>query len=103
MDLNSATNQTADKMAEDFDVRLKTSSLNELCKRPSTGLTEVRRDGKDNAAIIKVLTKEFNRCHQVLSVPEFVKHMETFARGCWVSFLAMKIIHRTIKSRTVYL
>ena len=85
MALNSTTNPTTDKMYEDFELRLKTSALNELCKRPSVGLTEVRRDGKDNAAISNVITKEFNRCHQVFSVPECIKHMETFALGCWVS------------------
>ena len=85
MALNSTTNQTTDKMAEDFDLRLKTAFLNELCQRPSVGLTEVRRDGKDSTAISKVITNEFNRSHQVLSVSECVKHMETFARGCWVS------------------
>ena len=85
MALNSTTNQTTDKMSEDFDLRLKMSALNELCKRPSVGLTEVRRDGKDNAAISKVITNEFNRCYPVLSELECTKHMETFSRGCWVS------------------
>ena len=61
--------------------------LRELCKRPNTGLTEVRRDGKDTEAIAKVITKEFNRCINNMSQPDFVNHMHVYAFGCWVSIL----------------
>ena len=58
--------------------------LRELCKRPTTGLTEVRRDGKDTDAMAKVITKEFNRCINIMSQPDFVNHMHVYAYGCWV-------------------
>ena len=65
--------------------RLRNSYLKELCSRPSVGLTEVRRDGKDDAAIAKVINDEFNRCNQIMSPSEFDRHMRTFTKGCWVS------------------
>ena len=37
--------------------------LEKICERPS-GLTEVRRDGKDNAAVIRVIQEEFKRCEE---------------------------------------
>ena len=58
--------------------------LRELCKRPTTGLTEVRRDGKDTDAMAKIITKEFNRCINIMSQPDFVNHMHVYAYGCWV-------------------
>ena len=71
----------------DLDARLKKAFLHELCVRPTVGLTEVRRDGKDNAAIAKVITKEFNRCAEVMDQMQFVYHMRTYATACWVSIL----------------
>ena len=65
--------------------------LRELCKRPSTGLTEVRRDGKDNDAIAKVITKEFYRCINIMSQQNFVNHMHVYTYGCWVRFLLDRI------------
>lgn len=59
--------------------------LKELCKRPTIGITEVRRDGKDTEAIAKVITKEFNRCINFMSQHDFVNHMHVYAYGCWVS------------------
>ena len=58
--------------------------LRELCKRPLNGLTEVRRDGKDNDAIAKVITKEFYRCINNMSQHDFVNHMHVYTYGCWV-------------------
>ena len=56
-----------------------------FCKRPK-GLTEVRRDGKDNDAIIKVIKEEFRQCEEKgLPFEEIRNHMEIFASGCWVS------------------
>ena len=66
---------------------MKTAFLHELCARPSAGLTEVRRDGKDNAAIAKVITKEFDRCAEIMDQMELVYHMRTYAVACWVSFV----------------
>ena len=44
---------------DDLACRLKKAVLDELCTRPSVGLTEVRRDGKDNDAVTMVITKHF--------------------------------------------
>ena len=68
----------------DLQERLKQAFLEELCKRPSVGLTEVRRDGKDDAAIAGVITKEFNRCVGQMSESEFMYHMRTFSSATWV-------------------
>ena len=70
--------------AENLNSRLKSAFLLELCKRPSEGLTEVRRDGKDDAAIAKVITDEANRCSESMDQMEFVYHMRTYATACWV-------------------
>ena len=58
--------------------------LDKICKRPS-GLTEVRRDGKDNEAIGRVIQQEFRRCEESgKSGEELCKHMQSFASACWV-------------------
>ena len=58
--------------------------LEKLCKRPS-GLTEVRRDGKDDESVIKVIKQEYDKCKEnVMSDQDLCKHMETFAAACWV-------------------
>ena len=75
---------TSSVYSDDLTSRLKVAFLHELCKRPSEGLTEVRRDGKDNAAIAKVITEEYNRCSEVMDQTEFVYHMRTYATACWV-------------------
>ena len=81
-----ATNATGvtNVYAEDLNSRLRDAFLQELCKRPSKGLTEVRRDGKDDAAIAKVITEEANRCSESMDQMEFVYHMRTYATACWV-------------------
>ena len=77
---NMANGMYTDDLAE----RLKKALLDELCKRPSVGLTEVRRDGKDNAAIATAITNEFQRCVGNMSETDLMNHMHTFASACWV-------------------
>ena len=72
-------------IAEDISSRLKKSFLLTLCRRPTVGLTEVRRDGKDNAAVAKVIKKEFMLKMDVMDQQEFINHMHTYASACWVS------------------
>ena len=40
----------------EFPVTWRKAFLAELCQRPPTGLTEVRRDGKDNRTVATVIT-----------------------------------------------
>ena len=80
----SSSSMANDIYTDDLGERLKKAFLDELCKRPSIGLTEVRRDGKDNAAIASVITKEFDRCVGNMAEAEFMYHMRTFASACWV-------------------
>ena len=61
--------------------------IESLCERPRD-LTEVRRDGKDNAAVCKVIQQEFKRCEEKgKSGEELCKHMQSFASACWVSVI----------------
>ena len=66
--------------------------LEKICERPS-GLTEVRRDGKDNAAVIRVIQEEFKRCEEKKEMKmtdlELTSHMRYFASACWVSNLLL--------------
>ena len=71
----------------DLQDRLKQAFLEELCRRPNIGLTEVRRDGKDNAAVAAVIVKEFNRCSGNMSEADFMYHMRTFSSACWVGII----------------
>jgi hypothetical protein len=81
--------------SDDLNSRLKGAFLKELCQRPSAGLTEVRRDGKDNAAITKVIEDEFNRCSEMMDQMEFVYHMRTYATACWVRLqYTQKVIYK---------
>ena len=55
-----------------------------FCKRPD-GLTEVRRDGKDNNSIVKVIREEYNTCKEnELSDEQISNHMKIFSSACWV-------------------
>merc|ERR1719189_2144574 len=72
-------------IAEDISSRLKKSFLVTLCRRPTVGLTEVRRDGKDNAALAKVIKKEFMLKMDVMDQQEFIHHMHTYASACWAA------------------
>ena len=69
---NTNSSPSGDVYSDDLSERLKKAFLHELCQRPSIGLTEVRRDGKDNAAMAKVITNEFNRCAGNMAEPELV-------------------------------
>ena len=74
-----------EEFAGDLKERLKAGFLEELCRRPGVGLTEVRRDGKDNAAVAAVINREFTRCSSLMTEKDFVDHMRTYASACWVS------------------
>ena len=78
--------------SDDLTSRLKAAFLQELCKRPCAGLTEVRRDGKDNAAIAKVIRKEFDRCSETMDQMEFVYHMKTYATASWVRSMYITVL-----------
>ena len=62
-----------------------TMALETVCERPS-GLTEVRRDGKDNAAVIRVIKEEYRQCKEKneMSDLQLTEHMRSFAAACWV-------------------
>jgi hypothetical protein len=75
----------------DISEAWKTSFLEELCRRPAW-MTEVRRDGKDNATIAKVIKAEFeNRCEGVdrSTKKKLIRRMEEFANACWMTCEAM--------------
>ena len=78
--------------SDDLTSRLKAAFLQELCMRPCAGLTEVRRDGKDNAAIAKVIKKEFDRCSETMDQMEFVYHMKTYATASWVRSMYISVL-----------
>jgi len=82
-----ATNSTdkGDVIAEDISTRLKTAFLLELCTRPSNGLTEVRRDGKDNKAVEDVIRAEFRRVYPLMKEKVFVSHMRAYAASSWAT------------------
>jgi len=67
----------------------------QLCQRPQD-LTEVRRDGKDNAAIAKLIKSEFHRRLQEEEEAEdhsrFIAKMEEFARASWAACEAMHLL-----------
>ena len=76
---NSRPDETSSASIENVTV-----CLEKLCERPS-GLTEVRRDGKDNAAVQRVIKEEFKRCEEKgMPNAELLKHMQTFTFACWV-------------------
>ena len=78
--------------------RLNDAFLEELCRRPSVGLTEVRRDGRDDEAVAKVIKNEFERSAKsmggrssllqpYMAQTDHVNHMRTFAAACWVRLI----------------
>jgi len=81
----SASLSTGDVLSEDLDGRLVSAFLDELCRRPASGLTEVRRDGKDNKAVAAVIQKEFQRSFAMYKQKEFVSHMKSYAAACWAT------------------
>ena len=85
---NSVPDKTSSALS-----RHVTVPLEKLCERPS-GLTEVRRDGKDNAAIERVIAEEFKRCEEKgMPNSEFLKHMQIFASACWVGKFFIQKAH----------
>ena len=44
----------------------------------------MRRDGKDNMAVAKVIRKEFLHRMDIMEQTEFISHMHTYASSCWV-------------------
>jgi len=72
---------------EDLDLE---DFLEELMKRPKRGMTEMRRDGKDDAAVGRVIKAEFEkRQKQGLTKKKFEHRMKEFAKACWVTMEAM--------------
>ena len=81
---------------DDFSEAWRVEFLKELCLRPS-GLTEVRRDGKDNDAVAKVIREEFTaRCYEVLEEglkkSKFVRRMKEYAAACWAMSEGMHLL-----------
>jgi len=72
-------------ISDDITTRLKTAFLLELCTRPASGLTEMRRDGKDNRAVEGVVRAEFKRAYPLMKEKEFVKHMRSYAAATWAT------------------
>ena len=58
--------------------------LQKVCERPS-GFTEVRRDGKDQEAVAKVIKNEIKVCEEK-GMPDNIlcKHIQVFASSAWV-------------------
>lgn len=79
-------------VSEDITSRLKDAFLLELCTRPSLGLTEVRRDGKDNLAVEGVIRAEFKRVYPLMKEEEFVKHMRAFAAATWATLESVHLL-----------
>ena len=73
-----------DRISEEINQRLKRNFLLTLCSRPREGVTEVRRDNKDNAAVSKVIKKEFLSKQDVMDPQEFISHMHAYASSAWV-------------------
>ncbi len=75
---------------EDFSEEWKQEFSQKLCQRPA-GLTEVRRDGKDNAAVTKVIRAEFRRrlAMDKKSKKKFIHRMEEYAAACWATMEQM--------------
>ena len=58
--------------------------LEKVCERPK-GFTEVRRDGKDQEAVVNVIRNEIKNCKD-RGMPDHVlcKHIQVFASSAWV-------------------
>jgi len=80
-----------DKISEDINTRLKKNFLITLCRRPHEGVTEVRRDNKDNIAVAKVIRKEFMAKIDVMDPQDFINHMHAYASAAWAS---MEAVHQ---------
>lgn len=80
------------KMA-DFSPEWQKKFLIDILRRPE-GLTEVRRDGKDNAAIARVIKAEFDRRIKLgpRNKERFTRRMEEFAHACWLTMESMHLL-----------
>ena len=76
---------------DDFSEEWKQEFMQKICKRPETGLTEVRRDGKDDAAVAKVIRAEFRRrlALEKKGKKKFVHRMQEYAAACWATMEQM--------------
>ena len=82
-----------DKISEEINQRLKRNFLLTLCSRPREGVTEVRRDNKDNAAVSKVIKKEFLSKQDVMDPQDFISHMHAYASSAWVNHSGIKCLY----------
>jgi protein-tyrosine phosphatase len=80
--MGSASSKSATNMSDEM-------LLAELCKRPK-GLTEVRRDGKDNRAIEEVIKAELQKRRNEGRAE--AQGMEDYAKGCWAAMEAMHLL-----------
>ena len=81
----------SDAWENDFSETWRKKFLEELCQRPA-GLTEVRRDGKDDAVVGRVIKEEFQRRSlgpDGKKKKKFVHRMEEFSYACWAMCEAM--------------
>lgn len=94
-------NSEGDVFSEEITRRLNEPFLHALCQRPSVGLTEVRRDGKDDEAVTKVIKKEFARSVKAMggrvqnpemAQTDLVNHMRTYAAACWATMESMHLL-----------
>ena len=70
---------------DDISEEWRINFLKEVCKRPDY-MTEVRRDGKDDEKVTRVIKDEFRRRYQTLEPRrkrKFVRRMEEYAAACW--------------------
>ena len=65
--------------------------LTDICRRPDEGLTEVRRDGKDDAAVRAVIRQEFDRRLEEgpANRKKFEHRMREYAQAAWTTMEAM--------------
>ena len=64
--------------------------LEKLCERPK-GLTVVRRDGKDDDAVIKIIKEEYERCQDMsISDEERQSQCQNYASACWVCIILLE-------------
>ena len=76
---------------DDISEEWRISFLKEVCVKPAW-LTEVRRDGKDDEKVTRVIKDEFRRRFASLEPRrkrKFVHRMEEYAAACWSTCEAM--------------
>ncbi len=76
---------------DDFSEEWRQEFMQKLRQRPA-GLTEVRRDGKDDDAVRKVIMAEFRRrlaLDKKMSKKKMVHRMNEYAAACWATMETM--------------